>query len=48
MLASANILHDSSGESTLIYLNDQLLYQGSLVTNEMLADLQQPEEGYAI
>lgn len=48
MLASANILHDSSGESTLIYLNDQLLYQGSLVTDEMLADLQQPEEGYAV
>ena len=48
MLASANILHDSSGESTLIYLNDQLLYQGSLVTDEMLADLRQPEEGYAI
>lgn len=48
MLASANIFHDSSGESTLIYLNDQLLYPGSLVTDEMLADLQQPEEGYAI
>lgn len=48
MLASANIFHDSSGESTLIYLNDQLLYQGSLVTDEMLADLRQPEEGYAI
>lgn len=48
MLANANILHESFAESTLVYLNDQLLYQGSLVTDEMLADLHQPEEGYTI
>lgn len=49
MLASANILHDSSGESTLIYLNDQLLYQGSLVTDEMPGrSAGSPEEGYAV
>lgn len=48
MLANANILHESFAESTLVYLNDQLLYQGSLVTDEMLADLHQPEKGYTI
>lgn len=48
MFSSANILHDSFEESTLIYLDDQLLYKGSLVTDEMLADLQLTEEKYVI
>lgn len=48
MLNSANILQDKSGESTLIYLNNQLIYQGGFITDEMLDGLQEPQTGYTI
>ncbi|MGI6634911.1 MAG: sensor histidine kinase [Christensenellales bacterium] len=48
MLNSADILRDGCEECILVYLNNQLLYRGSLVTDEMLAELQTPKEGYTI